>query len=1047
MWSNFNDSFTAITDHISTQIRQTIPTIQSSFGDQSNHQDGTKRELETKISLLRNEVVRHRNIAQTYKERWLEAENVCKQITGNCSKVYDDDVNLLDDDDDEIIDDNDGDDGHQQQLTKSSSFESSTIVDVNEESSPVVVTHSDDGKKIIDDHQTNELSSSSSSSATKKLPKCIANLRLDSAIQQIHRLQDEIRKLQTDGEHWRKLAKQKSSIEEAQRIADLEQVRNELKICREECKNYAEQCNDLVDQISTIKHESSIELQQLDQLHDEEKKKLLALRDQLTDENQLLKLEINELQQQQQGNVKEDSSSMVNICIQTDSVVDDLSYIDRIVRESSKYVDLSELENHYSSNDDHDDDDDRQKFLEKIVELLCKRIDCLNNNNNKMMTTVADDDCESKMTLMTLHPDQMLNHDDENNHSHKKKKNLNRKLNELQSPETEAATLSNQKSIREEPEGANNNDDSDTTTTQDDVEIAVVQKNQLINELETKLASLSNEYEDLCQRYNSSQNENQIFERRFKETEEESVKLQHRLHQTEQERDSLQIQLNEVEKTRDSLQQELENQKAQLISQIELSDKSLIELNQWRNQYDQMSQHLNQLTQDNHALKLSLATKDDELIKLMEKLANLQKSIADQQQAESDRAEIDKLTGELNRLRQHLVQVEETYIGYLKESEERLEQSQKIVQQYEQMNIDQRELEYQELVQSLREELKNSHEQLHQCEDKNERLAANLINMQSVIEQLEKEHERKIRSMHEEQEKQKILNEQCNEEWQRRLQTCERHLYETRKALEAASRLTEQIEQKESMIEHFKREAKNKDQEIMKLQKKIQDIEQSQEGKVDKQIVKNLVLSYLATPMDKRSDGERLLARFLDFNQEEMNRVGIRIGSGGRRDSNSFTSSFVQFLETESYPDKNATTTTTGSHERKSSNIAMSNHPQQMELARDLNKRLSQQQVNPFVTPIATTAVAAATTTTYQHHIRHSRTPSMHSQQSSSSLSDYQISNPLTQNQLLASNNIDTSSMTMMMNIVPPANVTTSTTTTSNITEIIRDVMNKDKII
>lgn len=93
-------------------------------------------------------------------------------------------------------------------MTKSSSFESSTIVDVNEESSPVVVTHSDDEKKIIDDHQTNELSSSSSSSATKKLPKCIADLRLDSAIQQIHRLQDEIRKLQTDGEHWRKLAKQ-----------------------------------------------------------------------------------------------------------------------------------------------------------------------------------------------------------------------------------------------------------------------------------------------------------------------------------------------------------------------------------------------------------------------------------------------------------------------------------------------------------------------------------------------------------------------------------------------------------------------------------------------------------------------------------------------------------------------------------------------------------------------------------------------------------------------------------------------------------------------
>ena len=45
-------------------------------------------------------------------------------------------------------------------------------------------------------------------STTTKIPKCLNNLRLDSAVQQINRLQNELKKLQTDGEHWRKLAKQ-----------------------------------------------------------------------------------------------------------------------------------------------------------------------------------------------------------------------------------------------------------------------------------------------------------------------------------------------------------------------------------------------------------------------------------------------------------------------------------------------------------------------------------------------------------------------------------------------------------------------------------------------------------------------------------------------------------------------------------------------------------------------------------------------------------------------------------------------------------------------
>lgn len=135
--------------------------------------------------------------------------------------------------------------------------------------------------------------------------------------------------------------------------------------------------------------------------------------------------------------------------------------------------------------------------------------------------------------------------------------------------------------------------------------------------------------------------------------------------------------------------------------------------------------------------------------------------------------------------------------------------------------------------------------------------------------------------------------------------------------------------------------------------KRIEDLQLSSQGKLDKQIIKNLVLSYLATPQDKRSEGERLLARYLDFNQEEMNRVGILVGRDAQRSNDSFTSKFVQFLEIESQP--LGQQQQTGNSGRRTPMLPGAN-VQQMELARDLNKRLNQTHgvggmvgMNPFI--------------------------------------------------------------------------------------------------
>lgn len=63
------------------------------------------------------------------------------------------------------------------------------------------------------------------------------------------------------------------------------------------------------------------------------------------------------------------------------------------------------------------------------------------------------------------------------------------------------------------------------------------------------------------------------------------------------------------------------------------------------------------------------------------------------------------------------------------------------------------------------------------------------------------EHQRNISSINTEYQKQISINEKSLKESRRQLKICEEHLMETRQALEAASRLNEKIEEKESLIE------------------------------------------------------------------------------------------------------------------------------------------------------------------------------------------------------------------------------------------------------
>jgi len=79
----------------------------------------------------------------------------------------------------------------------------------------VVTSSSTDSQELStisldDEHHESDLSPSPSSS--RPLPRTVTDLALDSATAHIHQLEDELKKIAVDRQHWRALAKQVCGI-------------------------------------------------------------------------------------------------------------------------------------------------------------------------------------------------------------------------------------------------------------------------------------------------------------------------------------------------------------------------------------------------------------------------------------------------------------------------------------------------------------------------------------------------------------------------------------------------------------------------------------------------------------------------------------------------------------------------------------------------------------------------------------------------------------------------------------------------------------------
>ncbi|KYM76468.1 Thyroid receptor-interacting protein 11 [Atta colombica] len=283
---------------------------------------------------------------------------------------------------------------------------------------------------------------------------------------------------------------------------------------------------------------------------------------------------------------------------------------------------------------------------------------------------------------------------------------------------------------------------------------------------------------------------------------------------------------------------------------------------------------------------------------------------------------------ELERLRTHLVEMESSYTeealiaeNNRQELEARLLQAEEKVKSsstaFTSANIraNQQVETLQQQIALITQQRDQIQAKLSAAEDNIQLQSASLTNLQIVLEQFQQDKERdvmaateRLRSrLAESYEKQdKLVDDASN---------LQQQLREARECLKAASRLSEQLEKKDEQIERFNEEVIRLTASLNFADQKVKEAMEHDERKVDKVLIKNLLLGYLASTTSDKSSILRVFANVLDFTEPEKDKTGLNnVTAHSSRQANknsdaslkdqeaSLSTAFVRFLESESKP-------------------------------------------------------------------------------------------------------------------------------------------------
>ncbi|XP_052007166.1 thyroid receptor-interacting protein 11 [Xyrauchen texanus] len=353
------------------------------------------------------------------------------------------------------------------------------------------------------------------------------------------------------------------------------------------------------------------------------------------------------------------------------------------------------------------------------------------------------------------------------------------------------------------------------------------------------------------------------------------------------------------------------------------------ELNQLLNEVKSMQEKAVLFQQERDQVMMALKQKQMETSALQSELQHTR----DKEQ---------RLKQELERLRNHLLEIEDSYTrealtaedreGELRRRvtllEERLASSSNAVESASQ----QASLQVESLQEQLNGVVRQRDEaliQLRAAQNQINQYAVSLSNLQMVLEQFQQEEKAMYSAELEKHKREKAEWRKKAEYLEDKTAALQINLDEANAALESASRLTDQLDFKEEQIEDLKKQVDMRQEMLEEAQRKLMNLLNTTEGKVDKVLMKNLYLGYFHSPRNKRSEVLRLMGNVLGLDRDGVDQLLQEEGKSGMTGwvsswlggravqsvpntpqrpthaqslNSSFSEMFVKFLEVESSP-------------------------------------------------------------------------------------------------------------------------------------------------
>lgn len=305
----------------------------------------------------------------------------------------------------------------------------------------------------------------------------------------------------------------------------------------------------------------------------------------------------------------------------------------------------------------------------------------------------------------------------------------------------------------------------------------------------------------------------------------------------------------------------------------------------------------------------------------------LKKELAECQERET------RLKRECERLRAHLLQTEDRYTREAVEAEEREEQLKKsltaLKQEMVSSNTDvlnakssaARQTESLRIqLNLLMEQRDDALKKLANAEETISSYSSSLANLQMVLEQFQEEtrHNQSVELelCQKDLEKERLTTHNLNTE---KLEL-QKKLAEMTEIADSTHCLKRQIAENVEQIKILQIKLQEREAEFSEAEIKWQQISAVSEDKIDRLLVKNLLMGFISTPPAKRTEAFTVVGHILGFTDHELESIGVSNsgswlrglfhnavvaspGTNAETNSNySFSELFIRFLEKESTP-------------------------------------------------------------------------------------------------------------------------------------------------